>query len=107
MVDAGAAAGCLVWLGAASVERARRFARSLTWLLLGSSVTGNAVVHGLSAYHREPPWWLVVAVSAVAPAVLGAVVHLAVLVAQTTTAPAVSAMADTDEATEGEDTPDP
>jgi hypothetical protein len=55
-------------------------------VLLASSVAGNAVVHGLAAYRLAAPWWLVVAVSAVAPAVLGAVVHLAVLVAQGRTA---------------------
>lgn len=80
VIDAGAATGCLVWLGSDSSERARHFARALTWLLLASSVAGNAVVHGLSAYGLRPVWWLVVLVSAVAPAVLGAVVHLAVLV---------------------------
>lgn len=80
VVDAGAGAGCLIWLGTGSVERALRFARALTWVLLASSVAGNAVVHGLSAYGLRPPWWLVVIVSAIAPAVLGAIVHLAVLV---------------------------
>lgn len=80
VIDAGAGAGCLVWLGTNSAEQARVFARSLTWTLLASSVAGNAVVHGLSAYHLAAPWWLVVAVSAIAPGVLGAVVHLAVLV---------------------------
>jgi hypothetical protein len=78
VIDAGAAAGCLIWLG--EHDGGRRFSRSLTWLLLSSSVAGNAVVHGLTAYGLRPAWWLVVVVSAVAPAVLGAVVHLAVLV---------------------------
>lgn len=85
VVDAGAAAGCLVWLatggeGGAQSAHPRRFARTLTIVLLASSVAGNAVVHGLTAYGLRPAWWLVVLVSAVAPAVLGAVVHLAVLV---------------------------
>jgi hypothetical protein len=84
VVDAGAAAGCLVWLSPNDVTtEARRFARALTWTLLASSVAGNAIVHGLSAYHRAPHWSLVVAVSGVAPAVLGAVVHLSVLVGRT------------------------
>lgn len=82
VVDAGAGAGCLVWLGG-HPGAGRRFARALTWTLLASSVAGNAVVHGLTAYGRAAPWWLVVAVSAIAPAVLGAVVHLAVLVGRT------------------------
>jgi hypothetical protein len=88
VVDAGAAAGCLVWLGSDSTERALTFARSLTWTLLASSVAGNAVVHYLAAYHLAPPWWLVVAVSAVAPAVLGSVVHLGMLVGRTEPSPA-------------------
>lgn len=87
-IDAGAGAGCLVWLGAQPPERARRFARTLTWVLLGASVAGNAVVHGLTAYGLAAPWWLVVLVSGVAPAVLGAVVHLAVLVGRRQPEPA-------------------
>jgi hypothetical protein len=91
VVDAGAGAGCLVWLGG-HPGAGRRFARALTWTLLASSVAGNAVVHGLTAYGQAAPWWLVVAVSAIAPAVLGAVVHLAVLVgrAEVPTEPPVS-----------------
>jgi hypothetical protein len=85
VIDAGAAAGCLIWLG--EHDGGRRFSRSLTWLLLGSSVAGNAVVHGLTAYGLRPGWWLVVLVSAVAPAVLGAVVHLAVLVGRPASSP--------------------
>ena len=48
--------------------------------LLGLSVAANALGHGLDAYRLAPAWWVVVIVSAIAPAVLGAVVHLAVLV---------------------------
>jgi hypothetical protein len=80
VVDAGAGVGCLVWLGRNTPTDAARFARALTWSLLAGSVAGNAVVHGLSAYALPAPWWLVVAVSAIPPAVLGASVHLAVLV---------------------------
>lgn len=79
VIDAGAGLGCLVWLGTESPRRALRFARSLTWALLTSSVVGNAVDHYLGAYTLRPAWWLVVIVSAAAPAVLGAAVHLAVL----------------------------
>lgn len=84
VVDAGAAAGTLVWL-ARENGRAKTFGRRLALVLLGSSVGGNAVSHGLSAYGLRPPWWLVVVVSGVAPAVLGAVVHLAVLVGRGST----------------------
>ncbi len=80
VVDAGAAAGSLVWLGNQAGPAARRFARALALGLLTLSVGANALGHGLAAYHRAPAWWVVVGVSAIAPAVLGAVVHLAVLV---------------------------
>ena len=80
VVDAGAAAGSLVWLGGWSATGARRFARTLALALLGLSVAANALGHGLAAFALAPAWWVVVVVSAVAPAVLGAVVHLAVLV---------------------------
>jgi hypothetical protein len=80
VVDAGAGVSCLVWLRRNTSADAARFARALTWTLLAGSVAGNAIVHGLSAYRLPAPWWLVVAVSAIAPAVLGAVVHLSVLV---------------------------
>ena len=79
VVDAGAASGSLVWLSRPG-GRAEAFGRALALTLLGSSVAGNAVSHGLAAYGLRPPWWLVVLVSGIAPAVLGAVVHLAVLV---------------------------
>lgn len=83
VVDAGAAAGALIWLGTSSPVRALRFARTLTWVLLASSVAGNAVTHYLAAYGLRPAWWLVVIVSAVAPSVLGSTIHLAVLVGRT------------------------
>jgi hypothetical protein len=80
VVDAGAAAGSLVWLGGWAASSARTFARALALCLLALSVAANALGHGLAAFGLAPAWWVVVIVSAVAPAVLGAVVHLAVLV---------------------------
>lgn len=80
VIDAGAASGATIWLTAGASKRAQGYARALTLALLVASVTGNAVVHYLTAYALHPAWELVVAVSAVAPAVLGAVVHLSVLV---------------------------
>lgn len=80
VVDAGAAAGSLVWLGGWAGPAARVFARALALTLLALSVAANALGHGLAAFALAPAWWVVVIVSAVAPAVLGAVVHLAVLV---------------------------
>lgn len=80
VVDAGAAAGSLVWLGQWSQAGADRYARTLALLLLGGSVAGNALGHGLEAYQARPHWLVVVGVSAIAPTVLGALVHLVVLV---------------------------
>lgn len=37
----------------------------------------------MAAYALTPPWWVIVAVSAVPPAMFGAVVHLAVLMGRT------------------------
>lgn len=104
VVDAGAAAGTLAWL--TRDGRARRFGRALALLLLAASVGGNAVGHVLAAYGWTAPWWLVVAVSGVAPAVLGAVVHLAVLAAQGFTAPAVLAVEAFEDPGEGGETRD-
>jgi Protein of unknown function (DUF2637) len=80
VVDAGAAAGSLVWLSRTTAAEARRFARRLALGLLGLSVAANALGHGLAAFVLLPPWWVVVILSGIAPAVLGAMVHLAVLV---------------------------
>ncbi|GAA1843910.1 hypothetical protein GCM10009836_24110 [Pseudonocardia ailaonensis] len=87
VVDAGAAAGSMVWLGAEASARARRFARVLALGLLVLSVAANALGHVLEAYRLEPAWWVVVGVSGIAPAVLGAVVHLAVLVGRSVPTP--------------------
>lgn len=81
VIDAAAAAGAIGWLGGRVPERARRFARLLTVALLAASVAGNGVFHYLTTYRLPPAWWLVVTVSAVPAATLGAVVHLGVLVA--------------------------
>lgn len=103
-VDAGAAAGSLVWLGTWAPARARGFARVLALVLLASSVAANALGHGLAAYRLAPAWWVVVAVSAVAPGVLGAVVHLAVLAARPgDPAPAPIVARDLDEVVDGQD----
>lgn len=85
VLDAGAAAGSLVWLGVVRLDgpggdRARGFAQALVLALLAASVGGNALGHALAAYGVQPSWWLIALVSALAPAALGAVVHLAVLV---------------------------
>lgn len=80
VIDAGAAAGSLAWLAPWTAPAATRYGRALALVLLTASVGGNALGHGLDAYRLAPAWWVVVVVSALAPAVLGALVHLVVLV---------------------------
>lgn len=79
-VDAGAAVSCACWLARELAEDAQRFARSMTWGLLGLTVVGNAAQLGMHAAALTPPWWVAVAVGAIPPAVVGGTVHLAVLV---------------------------
>jgi hypothetical protein len=81
-IDAGAAAASAVWLSRWVDVGARDYGRVLALVLLGSSVAGNTVDHYLRAYTIAAPWWVVVIVSAIAPAVLAALVHLAQLVAR-------------------------
>lgn len=80
IVDLGALFASLVWLAGSHTPRARRLAKRTTWSLLVLSIAGNAVQHALSATADQwPRVVLVVLVSAVAPAVFGALVHLATL----------------------------
>lgn len=82
-VDAGAAVSTTVWLSGRANEAASGFARWLTWALLVLTVAGNATHQGLAAADVIPPWWVAVLVGAIAPVVVGSVVHLAVLVGRT------------------------
>lgn len=78
-IDAGAALSTRVWLdGRAAL--AERFARRMTFAMLAVTVAGNALHSGLVASGLTPTWWTAVLVGAVPPAVVGATVHLAVLV---------------------------
>jgi hypothetical protein len=78
-IDAGAAVSTRVWLDGRAVA-AERYARTMTFALLASTVAGNALHGGLVASGIKPAWWVAVGVTAIPPAVVGAVVHLAVLV---------------------------
>jgi hypothetical protein len=80
-IDAAALVATGVWLGGEEPEGARGFAKALTLGMILLSVAGNATEHFLAAYSIRPPWWAVVAVASVPPAVLGAVAHLAALAA--------------------------
>jgi hypothetical protein len=80
-IDAAALVATRVWLTGDAPDAARRAARLLALTMIVLSVAGNATDHALAAYAVRPPWWAVVAVAAVPPAVLGAVAHLAALAA--------------------------
>lgn len=79
-LDVASVVAGVVWL-AGIAPRAVPFARALCLATLGLSVVANGVGHGLEAYDvTRPALLLVVIGTAIPPAVLGAVVHLAVLV---------------------------
>jgi Protein of unknown function (DUF2637) len=86
-VDAGAAVSCAVWLGGRTTPDAARFAGRMTWALLAVTVAGNAGQLGMHAHGITPPWWVSVLVGTIPPAVVGAVVHLLVLVGRPALAP--------------------
>lgn len=75
-VDAAGVVAARVWLRGIGGGRAVPFARTLACCCIGLSVGGNAAQHAMAAYLVAPPWWVVVLVTAVPPAMLGAVVHL-------------------------------
>ncbi|MFB9383243.1 DUF2637 domain-containing protein [Pseudonocardia petroleophila] len=78
-VDAAGAVAIRVWLTQRASPAASRLARRLSWFCIILSILGNAGQHGMAAYGIVPPWWVIVLVSAVPPAMFGAVTHLAVL----------------------------
>lgn len=80
-IDAAVVVATRAWLTGHECDRVRVYARGLALGSLSLSVAGNATEHGMSAYDVATPWWVVVAVSAVPPAMLGAIAHLAALAA--------------------------
>lgn len=78
-VDAGAAVSCATWLGGRTTRDAARFAGRMTWCLLAVTVIGNAAQLGMAAHDILPPWYVAVLVGSIPPAVVGATVHLVVL----------------------------
>ena len=81
-VDAAGVVAARAWLRNQAHPDAVRFARGLAWVCITVSIVANAAQHGMSAYGIAPPWWVVVLVSAIPPAALGAVVHLGHLIHQ-------------------------
>lgn len=79
-IDAAGVVAARVWLRRLGPPAAVTFARWLTWACILGSVAGNAGAHVLAEFAITPPWWVVVLVTAVPAATLGAVVHLGTLV---------------------------
>jgi len=76
-VDAYAATATRVWLRSGTSKGTRDWARANALAAIAASMAGNAVYHVDPSSARA---WVVVAVAAVPPLMLGAVVHTAVLV---------------------------
>lgn len=83
-IDAAGVVAARVWLRGTAAQEAVDFARKLTWVCISASVLGNAGQHLMAELAIEPPWWVIVLVTAVPPAMLGASVHLGNLVRRTT-----------------------
>lgn len=96
-VDAGAAVSCSVWLGGRSSPDAAEFAGRMTWALLATTVAGNAAQLGMASARITPPWWCAVLVGAIPPAVVGATVHLVVLLVRRSAAAWTAETAETTE----------
>lgn len=94
IVDATVAAGTLVWLGHWADRPSVRFARGLTLGALGLTLVLNASQVGLHSAGIAPAPWAVVAIGAVPAALLGATIHLAVLVGRRPVEVAVPGMAE-------------
>jgi hypothetical protein len=103
--DAGVAVSTAVWLSRRHTPDAERFARRLTWALLALTVAGNATHQGLAAAGMVPPWWVAVLVGAIPPGVVGAVVHVAVLVGRGTDCTQVEPTRQTPDADQPADDP--
>lgn len=79
-LDVAGAVGTRVWLADWSAKETRQYARSLALATLALSVAGNGLSHAMEAYNILAHWSLIASLSAVPPAVLAAMVHLAVMV---------------------------
>jgi hypothetical protein len=78
-VDAYALTAIRVWLKKSSSPTAAAFARRNAVGAVLLSLVGNSCWHLVAAGLMPMSWWLVMAVGAVAPVVLGLVTHLAIL----------------------------
>lgn len=79
-IDAAGIVAARVWLRGQAGQDAVVFAQVLTLVCIALSVCGNAGQHLMESQHLAPDWWVVVLVTSVPPAALGAVVHLGHLI---------------------------
>lgn len=93
-VDAAGLVAARVWLGGRAPDDAVRVGRALTLGCIALSIAGNAGQHGMAAYGIAVPWWVVVVVSAVPPAMLGTLGGLVHLLRTTTTTTLATAVDD-------------
>jgi hypothetical protein len=80
LADAGAGLAADVWLDASVAKPVQRYACFIALSLISASVLGNATAHLLAFLGIAPPWWVVVLVGSLAPAVVAANLHLYALV---------------------------
>jgi hypothetical protein len=80
VIDAGVVAGTIVWLSRRLFpnEDARRLAAGYTVSLLVVSIAANVTNHVLAVEHLSASLWVIIPVSAIAPATVFVIVHLAV-----------------------------
>lgn len=75
-LDAAGIVAARVWLRGHAHPDAVRYARQLALVCIVLSVAGNATAHLMQLAATGAPWWVVLPVTSVPPAVLAAVVHL-------------------------------
>lgn len=79
-IDAATLVAARIWLLPTIPEDVRAWARQWMLAAIGLSIGGNVVERAIHAGLLVLPWWAVVVVGAVPPAMLASVVHLASLV---------------------------
>jgi hypothetical protein len=79
-IDAVSLVAARIWLLPTIPEAVRAWARQWMLAAIGLSIGGNVVEHAVHAHFLVLPWWAVVVVAAVPPAMLAMVIHLASLV---------------------------
>lgn len=80
-LDAAAGVSMFVWMRA-TVTHVIGYAKRLTWASIVVSIICNGAFHGFQSETLTPPWYVAVAVGAIAPVMFVTVVHLVFLARQ-------------------------